>query len=343
MQAAAIRRHGDVEALEILDIPDPEPGPGEVVLAVRAAAMNRLDVWVRTLDRFDLAFPHILGSDAAGTVAAVGHGVRGVREGDGVILDPGLSCGRCAACARGEKSLCPDFTLIGAGRAGTFAEKVAVPAANVHPKPGGLDFQAAAALTLDHLTAWRMLMTRARLRPGETVLIHGIGGGAALAGLQIVSGIGARAIVTSSSDAKLEKAVSLGAFRTINYRTQDVAEAVADVTGGQGVDVVFDAVGAATWPINLKAVRKGGRIVHCGVTTGAEVQANLSAIYWNQISILGSTMGGEQEVRDMLRFVEVAGIEPIVDSVHPLLQVREAARRLDSPDRFGKVVLQVVP
>ncbi len=342
MKAAAINGHGGREAIEIADLPDPSPEPGEVLVAVKAAALNHLDVWVRKLDRFELEFPHVLGSDAAGVVSELGHGVAGLEPGQEVVIDPGLSCGHCDACRQGERSLCEQYGIVGAHRPGTFAEKVAVPAECVYPKPSHLDFPPAAALTLDHLTAWRMVITRGGLRPGETVLIHGIGGGVALAALQIVSASGGRAIVTSSSDEKLRRARTLGAVETINYNTAgDVAATARDRTGGKGVDLIIDSVGAATWAINFHAVRKGGRIVHCGVTGGAEVDANISAIYWNQISVLGSTMGGAGEMRQMLRFVEANSIEPVIDSVHPLDEARAATERMENGEQFGKIVLEI--
>ncbi len=342
MKAAAIQRNGGLETIEVMDLDAPSPGPGQVLLEVKAAALNRLDVWVRKLDRFKLEFPHVLGSDAAGVVAELGHGVTGLEVGDEVVLDPGITCGQCSACRRGAKSLCVDFGIIGAHRSGTLAEKVVVPAENCRPRPEHLEWPQAAALTLDHLTAWRMLISRGKLMPGETVLIHGIGGGAALAGLQIAVNSGARAIVTSSSDDKLEMASRIGALAGINYQsTDDVAGQVKDLTEGTGVDVIFDSVGAATWPINMAAAGKGGRIVHCGVTGGAEVQANLSAIYWNQLSVLGSTMGGAGEMDDMLRFVSARQIVPVVDKIFPLDEIRTATERMENAEQFGKIVLEI--
>ena len=269
MKAAAIRRHGTVEQIEALDLPEPRAGAGEVVVDVRAAGLNHLDIWVRRGGRFELPMPHVLGSDAAGVVSEVGGGVQNVRVGDEVIVDPGLGCGACEFCLRGERNLCPSFCIVGASVPGTFAEKVAVPAVNVIAKPPRLDFTEAAALPVAYVTAWRMLITRAGLRPGETVLIHGVGGGVAVAGLQIARLAGAEVIVTSSSDDKLARAKQLGARHAINYRqVDDVGAAARERTGGRGVDVVLDSVGAATWQANFAAVRRGGRIVHCGVTGG---------------------------------------------------------------------------
>ncbi len=340
MKAAVIRQCGDVGQVVIEQLPTPSPARGEVLLAVRAAALNHLDIWVRNGGRFELTMPHVLGSDAAGVVTKLGPGVSGVAVGDEVVLDSGLSCGACEYCRRGEKSLCPDFGIIGAHRDGTFAEFIAVPAANVLPKPAILDFAHAAALGVAHVTAWRMLMTRCRLQPGQTVLIHGIGGGVAVAALQLVVLAGAEAIVTSSSDDKLRRAVELGAAHAINYRaTDDVAASVREITGGRGVDIAFDAVGAATWPINFAAVRRGGVIVHCGVTTGATVEANISELYWNQLTVMGSTYGSREDMRRMLRAVQVGRLTPVIDSTHPLDDARAAQAKMEAGRQFGKIVL----
>lgn len=342
MKAAVIHEHGPVEAITVADVPRPHAGPGEVLIEVRAAALNHLDVWVRTSERFELEMPHVLGSDASGVVAEVGHGVCGVCEGDEVVLNPGLSCGRCDFCRAGRNSLCESFGIVGASRPGTFAEFVAAPAANVLPKPESLGFEQAAGLGIAYLTAWRMLMTRARLRAGETVLIHGIGGGVAVAGLQLAKLAGAEAIATSSSDDKLRRAVELGADHTINYRaTQDVAARVREITGGRGVDVAFDTVGAATWQADFAAVRRGGRIVLCGVTTGAAAQTDLQALYWNQLTILGSTLGSHEDFRQLLRAVGSGRLGPVIDSVVPLARARQAARRMEEGKQFGKIILRI--
>jgi NADPH:quinone reductase-like Zn-dependent oxidoreductase len=329
--------------LVIEDVPAPEPGPGEAVVRLRAAALNHLDVWVRRGGRAPApAGPQVLGSDGAGVVSALGPGACGMAVGQEVVVNPGLACGTCELCRGGQQSLCVDFGIIGMSRAGTFAEQVAVPAANLAPKPAHLSFAEAAALTLAHTTAWRMLMTRAGLQPGETVLIHGIGGGVALAALQIARLVCARAIVTSSSDEKLDRARALGADETINYRaTPDVAGRVRDLTNRRGVDVAVDTVGAATWPIDLAALRRGGRVVVCGVTSGAEASTDLRALYWNQLTALGSTLGSDQDFRAMLRAVSAARMKPVIDCVLPLEQARAAAERMERGQQFGKIVLDI--
>jgi NADPH:quinone reductase-like Zn-dependent oxidoreductase len=343
MKATTIHENGGLEVIRYEDIPDPQVGPGEVVLEVRAAALNHLDIWVRKgRPGAKVVAPHVLGSDAAGVVAEVGAGVKNFAKGDEVLINPGVSCGVCEWCLRGQQSECPSFGILGLSRPGTFAERVAVSAVNVLPKPEHLDFHEAAALPLAHLTAWRMLMSRARLLPGETVLIHGIGGGVALAGLQIAKLAGAEVIVTSSSDEKLARAKELGADHGINYKSvENVAQTVREMTSGRGVDIAFDAVGAATWPINFQAVRKAGRIVHCGITTGPAVEASVQALYWNQLTVMGSTMGSHEDFRQMIRAVKTANLKPVVDSVEPLERSKEAICRMEAGEQFGKIVLEV--
>jgi len=342
MKAAVIRGHGGPEVVRVEGLPEPQPGRGEVVVAVRAGALNHLDIWVRKGGRTELEFPHVIGSDAAGVVAAVGEGAEGVEVGQEVVVVAGFGCGACEFCARGEVSLCAEFGIIGLSRPGVFAERAVVPAGNVAPKPAGLDFGQAACLGVAYGTAWRMLFTRAALRPGETVLIHGIGGGVALAALQFVKAAGARAIVTSSSDEKLEKARHLGADGAINYHsTPDVAAAAREMTDGRGADVAFDSVGAATWPADFAAVHKGGRIVLCGVTTGAEAQVNLQALYWNQLTVLGSTFASKDDFLGMLRTVEAAGMEPVIDSTVPLEELADAHRRMETGEQFGNIVVTI--
>jgi NADPH:quinone reductase-like Zn-dependent oxidoreductase len=337
-----MEKHGGPEVVSVREIADPKATPGEVVLSVEAASLNHLDLWVRQGGRADIPMPHVLGSDAAGIVDEVGDGVEGVRVGDEVIVHPGLSCGTCEFCRRGEQSECADFGIIGMQRPGVFAEKVAVPAGNVHPKPASLSFEEAACVGIAYLTAWRMLFTRAEFRSGETVLIHGIGGGVALAALQFVRDAGGRAIVTSSSDEKLSKANELGAAHGINYQaSEDVAAEVLDATAGRGVDISFNTVGKAGWEVDLQAVRKGGRVVICGVTTGAEAPTNLQALYWNQLSLLGSTMGSRDDLRGMMATLTATGLEPIIDSVHPLDDAPKALARMEAGEQFGKIILRV--
>lgn len=285
MKAAVITEYGGVDKVNVSEVDKPRPGADEVLIQVKSAALNHLDIWViRGRPGAKKNGPHILGSDASGIVAEVGAEVRGISVGGEVIINPGLSCGQCEHCRWGEQSECASFDIVGLGHQGAFAGYVVVPAANVYPKPAHLDFNEAAALPLAYVTAWRMLMTRAGLTPGQTALIHGIGGGVALAAMQLVKMAGAVAIVTSSSDDKLKKAQKVGADHIINYKNKDVSAAIRDITAGRGVDIVFDTVGAATMPMNFDVVRRGGKIVICGVTTGPKVELNLQALYWNQLT-----------------------------------------------------------
>jgi NADPH:quinone reductase-like Zn-dependent oxidoreductase len=243
---------------------------------------------------------------------------------------------------RGEHSECTSFGVMGMTQQGTFAERVAVPVENVFPKPAHLNFTQAAALPLSHLTAWRMLLTRAEVQAGESVLIHGIGGGVALAGLQIAKMIGTETVVTSSSDAKLDRARELGADHLLNYKeVDDLADHVVEAVGGRGVDVAFDAVGAETWPVDFAAVRKGGRIVLCGITTGPIARTNLQQLYWRQLTVMGSTLGSHEEMRSLLRAVDVERLEPVVDSTQPLSEAQDAMRRMQEGRQFGKIVLEM--
>lgn len=342
MKAAIIRANGGPEVVQVAQIPEPRPAPGEVVLKVLCAGLNHLDIWVRQgRPGHTLSGHHVLGSDAVGIVTAVGDDVHAPEVGEQVVIDPGLSCGHCEFCARGDQSVCPSFGIMGLSRPGTFAQYVTVPARNTYPKPAHLSLEQAATLSLACVTAWRMLMTRAQVRPGECILIHGIGGGAALFTLQLAKLAGIEAIVTSSSDEKLASAVALGADHTVNYKREDVADRVKAITGGRGVDVVVDSVGAATWPIDFAVVRRGGRIVTCGVTTGPVAQTNLQALYWNQLTICGSTMGSAEDFRQMLRTVTVSKLVPVVDKVYALDNVRDAMARMESGQQFGKIALKV--
>jgi NADPH:quinone reductase-like Zn-dependent oxidoreductase len=342
VKAAVITEYGGIDKVNIAEVDKPKEGAGEVLIQVKSAAINHLDIWVsRGRPSAKKDGPHIIGSDASGVVAEVGADVKGISVGDEVIINPGMSCGRCEHCRRGEQSECASFDIVGLGHQGAFAEFVVVPATNVYPKPAHLDFNEAAALPLAYVTAWRMLMTRAGLQAGQTVLIHGIGGGVAIAALQLAKMAGALAIVTSSSDDKLKKAKILGADHIINYKNKNVADSVRDITVNRGVDVVFDTVGAATMPINFSVVRRGGKIVICGVTSGPKVELNLQALYWNQLSIMGSTMGSNDDFLKMLFAVNAVKLKPGVDSVFPLDKTRDAMKKMETGTQFGKIVLKI--
>lgn len=341
MRAVRIHEFGGLDKVVLDDVPAPEPGEGEVLLEVRAAALNHLDVWVRT-GKPAPPLPHTLGSDAAGVVVALGPGALGVAVGDEVLVDPGISCGRCEQCVAGEQSQCFAFHLLGEPATGTLADYVVVPARNCYRKPARFSFEQAAAFGLVTTTAYRMLATRAQFRAGETALIVGIGSGVSAAALGIVRALGGQAIVTSSSDEKIARAVALGALGGVNYaRARDVAKAVKELNGGRGVDVVVDSAGEKSWASSLRALRKGGRLVTCGATTGGNPPADIHRIFWYQLSILGSTMGSARDFREALRLAEQGRIDPVIDSVYPLEQVREAMRKLEEGEQLGKIVIKV--
>jgi NADPH2:quinone reductase len=338
MKAVFFRRHGGSEVLEYGEWPDPVPGPGEVIVGIRAAAMNRLDLFVR--DGIPgVVLPQVPGADGAGVVEAAGEGVSGVTPGDRVLIQPGLFCGACEFCRGGEQSLCVKYRIVGEHAPGTFAEKAVVPAVNLFPIPAGLSFEEAAAFPLSYQTAWRMIVGRGRVRPGDTVLIHGIGGGVGWAALEIALLSGARVIATTSGEEKARQARAAGAAVVVDYGTEDVGEVVRRETAKRGVDVVIDSVGEETWRKSLKSVRRGGRIVTCGATTGPNPAEEIRLIYWKQISILGSTMANDREFRALLAAVGAGRLKPRIDRVLPLSRAAEAYRLLEEGRQFGKIVL----
>ena len=342
MQALYLAGHGGVEQVRFGELPTPVARPGEVLVSVAAAAFNHIDLFVLGgLPGTTLEMPHVGGADGAGVIAALGPGVTGWREGDEVVLNPGLWCGECEFCRRGEESLCVRFGVLGEHAPGTFAEYVKVPAGNLGPRPEHLSWSEASAFPLTFLTAWRMLTTRGRLQPDETVLIHGVGGGVALAALAIAKRMGARVIVTSSSAEKLARARQLGADETIDYSSADVARAVRALTGKRGVDLVVETAGSATWMSSLRSAAKGGRIVTCGATTGPSPAEEIRLVFWNQLSILGSTMGSRADWEAMLAAVRDWQLRPVVDSVLPIERGREGYQRLARGGQFGKIVLQL--
>jgi len=307
--------------------------------------LNHLDLFVADgLPGSVRSFPHIVGADGAGIVETVGPGVTSVQPGDRVLINPGISDYSCEFCRAGEHSLCVNFRLLGEHLPGTAAELVTVPAHNVARIPSlspELTWAEAAAFSLVTLTAWRMLVTRAQLKSGETVLIWGIGGGVSLAALRIAKLHGARAIVTSSNDAKLDAARRLGADVTLNYRTQKISQEVRAITNKRGVDVVVENAGAASWDESLRSLRRGGRLVTCGATTGPHVSLDLRRLFWHHWSILGSTMGNAAEYTEIVRRLEQGELRPIVDRVYPMAQTRQAFERLARGEQLGKVVVEV--
>jgi NADPH:quinone reductase-like Zn-dependent oxidoreductase len=327
VKAVRIHEDGGLDVLRYEDAPDPVPGRGEVVIRVRAASLNHLDIWVRK-GLPSVPKPRILGADGAGVVEALGNGVVGFELGDPVVINPGLEHGET-------------IQVIGEHTQGTHAELAAVPATNVYPLADGLSFEEAAAFPLVFETAYRMLVTKARLQAGEWVLVWGIGGGVATAAFEIARALGARTVVTSSSDAKLARARELGADATVNHATGDVPAVVKEATGGDGVDVVVEHVGEATWKTSLAAVRPGGRVVICGATTGPNPPAQLHRIWWKQLTILGSTMGARADFEGAYELVKSGRAKPIVDQVFPLSEARAAHARLEAGEQLGKIVLRI--
>ncbi|HUJ92732.1 MAG TPA: zinc-binding dehydrogenase [Gaiellaceae bacterium] len=328
MRAVRIHADGGPEVLQLEEAPDPVAGPGEVLVRLRASALNHLDVWIRK-GLPSVSKPRILGADGAGVVEALGDGVTGFEPGQEVVLNPGVEA--------------PDGSIhvIGEHGDGTNAELIAVPAMNVYPIPGALSFEEAAAFPLVFETAYRMLVTRARLREGEWVLLWGIGSGVSTAGLAIAKALGARTIVTSSSDDKLARARELGADATVNHASGDVKAAVKEATDGRGADVVVDHVGEATWRTSLDVAAREGRITVCGATTGPNPPAALHRVWWKQLTILGSTMGTKADFEGAYELVASGRARPVVDEVLPLAEIRAAHERLEAGEQLGKIVLSI--
>jgi NADPH:quinone reductase-like Zn-dependent oxidoreductase len=343
MKALTLLALGGPQHLAIREMPEPAiTGPDEVLVRVRMVALNHLDLFVlEGLPGVSYSFPHIMGGDGAGTVESVGAGVVDFKPGDRVMINPGISCYHCCSCLAGEHSLCETYRLLGEHVSGTAAELIAVPAANLGRVPDAMPWDQAAAFSLVTLTAWRMLVSRAALRPGETVLIWGIGGGVAIAALQIAKLIGARAIVTSSSEEKLAKAGEIGADLLLNHSKVDVAAEVRRLTGKRGVNVVVDDVGEKTWERSLRCLGRGGRLVTCGGTTGPMVVTDVRKLFWYQWSILGSTMGNHREYQEIVRLAGQGKLWPLVDRVFPLNAAGSAFERLADGAQMGKLVLEV--
>lgn len=340
MKAVTIRAHGGPEVVNLEDLPEPQAGPGQVVVAVKAAALNHLDIWVRKgWTGLNVKFPHVLGSDVAGVIDAVGAGVDGLKVGEAVVVNPSLGCGRCDRCLSGVENLCRKFMTLGEQASGGQAEKLVIPARNAVPKPARLSFEEAAALPLTFMTAWHAVVGRAQLRLGETILIHAAGSGVGVAAVQIAKLLGARVIATAGSDAKLDKAKQLGADETVNYETKDFLREVMRLTARRGVDVVFEHVGKRTWEKSLLAVGNGGRIVTVGATTGHDPLTDLRHVFFRQLSILGSTLGAAGELHEVLKLAGEGKLRPVVDRVLPLAEVRRAQELLSERAQFGKIVL----
>ncbi len=343
MKAVVFHEHGNVDVLRYEDIPVPEISPTEVLIRVKAVGMNRNDLWAREgLPGLPLPLPHISGSDLAGVVEAVGNAVTTVKPGQDVVIHPSVSCRICAACTSGNEYFCRQFKIYGFQTGpldGAYAEYARVPEANAVPKPRGLSFEDAASLPLGLLTVWRMLVSRARLRAGEDILIWGAGSGIGSLAIQVSKLFGARIIATAGTDEKLARASALGADVVIHHYNEDVVAAVKRATNRKGVEVVFEHVGQATWERSIQSMAWGGRLVTCGNTTGWDGMTDLRLLFNKQLSLLGSHQGSKAELLEALRFVETGEIKPVVDRVMPLQNAAEAQQIMYAGQHFGTVVL----
>jgi NADPH:quinone reductase-like Zn-dependent oxidoreductase len=340
MKAAIFRQHGGPEVLEYADVPEPRIRANEVLVEVKACALNHLDIWARKgLPGIEIPLPHILGNDVAGVVREAGELVTWAKPGDEVMVQPGVSCGHCEACLSGRDNFCREYDIIGYRRDGGYAELVAVPGVNIIPKPAQLSWEEAAALPLVTVTAWHMLVTRANVQPGENVLVHAAGSGVGSIAIQIAKLRGARVITTASTDEKLAHARELGADETINYTSSDWPKEVKRLTDRKGVDVVVEHTGAATWPGSISSLKNNGRLVTCGATSGYDARTDLRQVFYRNISLLGSFMGSKAELLEAMKFVEAGKIRAVVDRVLPLSEARQAHELLENRAQFGKVVL----
>ncbi len=340
MKAVLFKEHGGPEKLVYEEFSRPNAGAGEVVVRVKACALNHLDIWIRQGNpAYPMPLPHISGSDIAGVVDAIGAGVEGVKAGDRVFVSPGVSCWNCDQCLAGRDNMCKAYGLVGAMMHGGYAEYVKVPARNVLPIPGQLSFEQAAAFPLVSVTAWHMLYPLADLKQGESVLIMGAGSGVGMIAVQMAKWSGARVITTVGSDDKIDKAKALGADEVINHSREKVAARVRELTHNHGVDVVIEHIGPDVWDVCMESLGKGGRLVTCGATTGAEVKLNLRYVFSRQLTIKGSYMGTRAELVKAAELVGQGKLKPVIDRTYPLSEARAAQELLLSRKFFGKIVL----
>jgi len=340
MKATIFRQHGGPEVLEYTDVPDPSIRANEVLLEVKACALNHLDIFVRNgLPGIEIPLPHILGNDIAGVVKEVGELVTWAKPGDEVMVQPGVSCGHCEACLSGQDNLCREYDILGYRRNGGYAKLVAVPGANLIPKPAELSWAEAAALPLVTVTAWHMLVTRADVQPGEDVLVHAAGSGVGSIAMQSAKLRGARVLTTASTDEKLAKARELGADETINYSRDDWPKEVKRLTDRRGVDVVVEHTGAATWPGSIASLKNNGRLVTCGATSGYDAHTDLRQVFYRHLTLLGSFMGSKAELLEAMKFIAQRKIRAVVDQVLPLSEARQAHELMENRGQFGKIVL----
>ncbi|KPK89835.1 hypothetical protein AMJ80_09215 [bacterium SM23_31] len=340
MKAVRFHEHGDISVLKYEDVGTPKISPDEVLVQVKACALNHLDIFVREgIPGIKIPLPHIGGSDVAGIVAEKGSLVNNVKVGDNVLTAPGIGCGMCQACLEGRDNNCRKYTLIGYLIDGGYAEYVKIPARNAIPIPGKLDFSEAAAIPLVFLTAWHMLVTRAKIRTGETVLIHSAGSGVGSAGIQIAKLFGAHVITTASNEKKLKKAKTLGADETINYVKEDFYASLKNITGRRGVDIVFEHVGSATMEKSILSLAVNGRLVTCGATTGYKANVDLRYVFARQLTIYGSYMGGIGELLEVLKFFPTGQLKPVIDKQFSLQEAARAQLYMTERRQFGKIIL----
>ncbi len=340
MKAARMHESGGVDKFVYEDAPEPEVGPRDVLVRVRGCALNHLEAWAAKAPQgMIFPAPRILGSDVAGVVEAAGPAVLGVEVGAEVMLQPAVSCGLCQACLGGRDNMCSQYRLLGQGRDGGLAELIVVPPESLIPKPENLSFEEAASVPLVFVTAWHMLMARAQVRRGETVLVNAAGSGVGTAGIQIAKLAGARVIASAGSEAKLSKARELGADETVNYSTSDLAEEVRKLTGGRGVDVVFEHVGGELFEASVRAMARDGRLVTCGATAGNQASLSITQFFMAHQSILGSFMGTKAELLEVVPHLRTGELRPVVDKVYPLSEIRAAVQRMLDREQFGKIVL----
>ena len=340
MKAVLFHEHGGPEVLKYEDAPDPKPGRGDVLIDVKATSINHIDIFLRRgMPGVRVPLPKIAGCDAAGIIKEVGPDVSGLKPGDRVTINPGISCGHCEFCASGFGSQCTTYAMVGEHIDGAYAQLLRVPAHIVLPIPDSLSFEEAAAAPLVFLTAWSMMVGKGDIRPGEDVLILGAGAGVGTAAIQIAKLVGCRVIATASTDEKLARAKQLGADILINYRKDEFDKRVRDITNKRGVDVVIDYIGADTWVQSLRSARKGGRVLTCGATTGFAPQTDLRHVFYRQVRVIGSTMGSHKEFMDVMKCIFRGQLKPIIDRVLPLSEAHQGHELIEKREIFGKIVL----
>lgn len=338
MKAIVIQEHGGLEKLRFEEIPTPEISESEVLVRVKACALNHLDIWIRR-GIPGLPPPHIPGADVAGIIEKIGAAVKDIKAGERVVLNPNLTCGRCEYCQMGEDSLCVNFGILGEHAPGGYAEFVKIPAQNVLKLPDHISFDEAAAVPLVFMTAWRMVVTRAKVRPGEDVLVLAAGSGVGSAAVQIAKLCGARVFAAAGSEEKLQKAKELGADIHINYAKAEFDKEIWRLTHKRGVDVIIESIGQATWQKSLKALARNGRLVTCGATTGPIGETDIRTVFWKQLQILGSTMGTRRELHDVLKLVWAGKLRPVIAQTFPLQEAAKAQEMLEKREQFGKLLL----